>query len=135
MYTTMEYYSNTFPYIYINMIKVGELSGSLDLSLEQAVIYLENSDKLLKRIKKILIPNLLMFFGLTIGTVVAVIVGVPLLKGIFDSVGSQQELPAVTMWLYNTTMMLRTVWYIPVRINCSSSWIILYVAGYSKRKV
>ena len=29
MYTTMEYYSNVFPYIYINMIKVGELSGSL----------------------------------------------------------------------------------------------------------
>lgn len=26
MYTTMEYYSNIFPYIYINMIKVGELS-------------------------------------------------------------------------------------------------------------
>lgn len=26
MYTTMEYYSNVFPYIYINMIKVGELS-------------------------------------------------------------------------------------------------------------
>lgn len=26
MYTTMEYYSNVFPYIYTNMIKVGELS-------------------------------------------------------------------------------------------------------------
>ena len=25
MYTTMEYYSNVFPYIYVNMIKVGEL--------------------------------------------------------------------------------------------------------------
>ena len=37
MYTTMEYYSNVFPYIYINMIKVGELSGSLTTSLEQAV--------------------------------------------------------------------------------------------------
>ena len=37
MYTTMEYYSNIFPYIYINMIKVGELSGSLTNSLEQAV--------------------------------------------------------------------------------------------------
>ena len=24
MYTTMEYYENVFPYIYINMIKVGE---------------------------------------------------------------------------------------------------------------
>ena len=41
MYTTMEYYSNVFPYIYINMIKVGELSGSLETSLQQAVKYLD----------------------------------------------------------------------------------------------
>ena len=34
MYTTMEYYSNIFPYLYTNMIKVGELSGNLTKSLE-----------------------------------------------------------------------------------------------------
>ncbi len=116
MYTTMEYYSNVFPYIYINMIKVGELSGSLERSLEQAVEYLENSDTLRKRVKKIVLPNLIMFFGLIIGTIVAVIVGVPMLKGIFDSVGSHKQLPVITMWLYNTTMFLRNVWYVPVGI-------------------
>ena len=45
MYTTMEYYSDVFPYIYINMIKVGELSGSLTQSLEQAVTYLDETNK------------------------------------------------------------------------------------------
>ena len=116
MYTTMEYYSNVFPYIYINMIKVGELSGSLENSLEQAVEYLENSDSLRRRVKKIVLPNVLMFFGLIIGTILAVLFGVPMLKGIFDSVGSQKELPAVTMWLYNTTMYIKTIWYVPVGI-------------------
>ena len=43
MYTTMEYYENVFPYIYVNMIKVGELSGSLTTSLQQAVKYLLKS--------------------------------------------------------------------------------------------
>ena len=114
MYTTMEYYSNIFPYIYINMIKVGELSGSLEHSLQQAVEYLENSDKLRKRVRKIVLPNLLMFFGLIIGTILAVFFGVPMLKGIFDSVGSHKQLPAVTMWLYNTTVLMQRVWYIPV---------------------
>ena len=52
MYTTMEYYSDTFPIIYINMIKVGELSGSLTNSLEQAVKYLESSETLNKKNKK-----------------------------------------------------------------------------------
>lgn len=121
MYTTMEYYSNIFPYIYINMIKVGELSGSLDLSLEQAVDYLDNSDKLSKRIKRILVPNILMFVGLTVGTVLGVFFGVPLLKGIFESVGSKEQLPAVTMWLYNLTVSVKSVWYIPVRTDFSSS--------------
>lgn len=117
MYTTMEYYSNIFPYIYVNMIKVGELSGSLDLSLEQAVDYLDNSDKLSKRIKRILIPNIAMFLGLTVGTVLGVFFGVPLLKGIFEGVGSKEQLPAVTMWLYNLTVRVKSVWYIPVRID------------------
>jgi type II secretory pathway component PulF len=116
MYTTMEYYSNVFPYIYINMIKVGELSGSLDLSLRQAIDYLDNNDKLLRRIRKILIPNILMFVGLTVGTIVAVIIGVPMLKGLFDSVGSQEQLPAITMWLYNVTLKIKTIWYVPVGI-------------------
>ena len=43
MYTTLEYYSDVFPFIYINMIKVGELSGSLTNSLGQAVKYLEDN--------------------------------------------------------------------------------------------
>ena len=116
MYTTMEYYSNVFPYIYVNMIKVGELSGSLDLSLEQAVTYLENSNKLEKRIKKILLPNLFMFVALTLGTILGVFFGVPMLKGIFEAVGSKEQLPAVTMWLYNLTVKTKKVWYIPVGI-------------------
>ena len=116
MYTTMEYYDDIFPYIYINMIKVGELSGSLDKSLQQAVDYLENSDKLIKRIKKILVPNILMFGGLIILTVFAVLFGVPMLKGVFDSVGSQESLPALTMAVYNFTILFKKIWYIPVGI-------------------
>lgn len=49
MYTTMEYYSNIFPYIYTNMIKVGELSGSLTNSLKQAVEYLDDTEALNKK--------------------------------------------------------------------------------------
>ena len=80
MYTTMEYYSNVFPYIYINMIKVGELSGSLENSLQQGVKYLDDTDKLSKKLRRILLPNILMFFGILIMLFVAVIIGVPMLQ-------------------------------------------------------
>lgn len=116
MYTTMEYYSDVFPYIFINMIKVGELSGSLELSLQQAVKYLESSETLRKRVKKILLPNLFMFFALTIGTLVAVFVGVPLLQGVFDSVGSNSKLPAITMAVFHFTVWFKEIWYIPAAV-------------------
>ena len=57
MYTTMEYYSNVFPAIYTNMIKVGELSGSLTNSLKQAVRDLDDSADITKKVRKIVIPN------------------------------------------------------------------------------
>ena len=116
MYTTMEYYSNVFPYFYINMIKVGELSGSLDLSLEQAVKYLEDSERLRKRVRKILIPNILMFVGLIVGTIVGVFIGVPLLEGIFESVGSTDTLPAITLAVYDAVIYIKGIWYIPTAI-------------------
>lgn len=116
MYTTMEYYSNVFPYIYINMIKVGELSGSLELSLEQAVKYLEESETLRKKVRRILLPNIITFVALILGTFIGVFVGVPMLKGIFDSVGSQDSLPAITMAVYNFTVGLQKIWYIPVGV-------------------
>ena len=47
----MEYYSNIFPPIYTNMIKVGELSGSLANALEQAIRYLDNNADLTKKVK------------------------------------------------------------------------------------
>ena len=112
MYTTLEYYSTVFPYIYINMIKVGELSGTLEESLEQAVKYLEDKDKLSRRIKKILLPNILMFGGLIIGTIVAVIVGVPMIEDMFESMGSTESLPAITLWFSAVCKKLLKRWYL-----------------------
>ena len=39
-----------------------------------------------------------------------------MLKGLFEEMGSKEELPAITMWLYNTTTFLKTVWYVPLGI-------------------
>lgn len=113
MYTTMEYYEDVFPYIFINMVKVGELSGSLENSLQQGVKYLEESDALNKKLRKILLPNILMFVGILAMLLVGVIVGVPMLQGIFDSIGTQDELPAITMWFSRIVDKLIQFWYIP----------------------
>lgn len=116
MYTTMEYYSNVFPYIYINMIKVGELSGSLTNSLQQAVKYLDESNSLNKKIKSILIPNIIQFVLLLVMLVVGTLVAIPAIQGIFDELGTDEELPAITLWFADFLDLAMAYWYIPTGI-------------------
>lgn len=116
MYTTMEYYSDIFPFVYINMIKVGELSGSLDLALEQAIKYLEDTEDLKSRLKKILIPNILMLVGIIVLLFVFTILGVPAIQSIFESVGTKEQLPAITLWFADFVDVLIEYWYIPVAL-------------------
>lgn len=123
MYTTMEYYSNVFPYIYINMIKVGELSGSLTNALEQAVKYLDDTEALNKKLRNILIPNIIQFALLLVMLVVGTLVAIPAIQGIFDEIGTEETLPAVTLWFADFVDKLIIYWYIPVLI------IIAIVAG------
>ena len=113
MYTTMEYYSNVFPYIYVNMIKVGELSGSLTNSLKQAVEYLDESAALNKKLKSILIPNIVQFSLLLVMLFVGTLVAVPSIQGVFDEVGSDATLPPITMWFSGVVNQLIEYWYIP----------------------
>lgn len=128
MYTTMEYYSEVFPYIYINMIKVGELSGSLTKSLEQAVEYLDDTSALSRKVKSIIIPNAILFVLLIVLLVVGALVGVPTLQSVFDAVGTQDKLPAVTLGFANFVNLVIEYWYIPVgAIIAIVAAIIIYI--------
>lgn len=116
MYTTMEYYSNVFPYIYINMIKVGELSGSLTNSLKQAVKYLDDSSDITSKVKKIVIPNVVQLVALLVMLIVGTLVAVPAIQNIYDRVGTQDKLPGITLAFSAFINGLIEYWYIPVGI-------------------
>ena len=116
MYTTMEYYSDVFPYIYVNMIKVGELSGSLTNSLQQAVEYLDDTTRLNKKIKGILIPNIAQFLLLFVLLIVGSLVAIPTIQDIFEELGTTEELPALTVGFSNFIKGAVNMWYIPLAI-------------------
>ena len=134
MYTTMEYYSNVFPYIYINMIKVGELSGSLTNSLKQAVKYLDDTNDITKKVKKIVIPNVLQLVGLIIMLVVGTLVGVPAIQNVYDAVGSKDTLPGPTLAFSNFIKGLINVWYIPVTLIIAITIGIIFYINTPKGK-
>ena len=116
MYTTMEYYSDVFPYIYINMIKVGELSGSLEKSLQEAVEYLEETNRLNRQLKSIFIPNIIQLVAIILLLFIGTIVAIPAIQNVFETMGSQDELPAISIWFYNFTIFLMRYWYVPTVI-------------------
>lgn len=116
MYTTMEYYSDTFPFIYINMIKVGELSGSLTNSLEQAVKYIEETEAMNRKLRSILIPNILTFVLLIIMLIVGTLVAIPAMQDVLDSFGSKDQLPPITLWFQRVLNGFIKYWYIPTGI-------------------
>ena len=116
MYTTMEYYSDVFPYIYINMIKVGELSGSLTNSLGQAVTYLDESEQLNKKIRGIIIPNVIQFvviFALLIG---GTLFAIPQIQNLFDEIGTEAQLPKPTLWFQDVVDLFIKYWYLPTLV-------------------
>ena len=128
MYTTMEYYENIFPYIYINMIKVGELSGSLTQSLQQAVKYLDTSTDTSKKLKKIIIPNVIQLVALIALLFVGSLYTIPTIQNVYDEVGTKDTLPAITIAFSNVIEWIAVHWYVPVGIiGAIAAVIIAYI--------
>ncbi len=134
MYTTMEYYSNVFPYIYINMIKVGELSGSLTNSLAQAVKYLDDTSKITKKLKNILIPNIIQLVALLVLLFVGTIVAIPAIQSVFDQVGSTDQLPAITIWFSGVVDWLIAYWYLPLSVVLVAVAVVVFYIKTPKGK-
>ena len=116
MYKTMEFYSDVFPYIYTNMIKVGELSGSLENSLLQAVEYLDNNADIHRRLAGILIPNIVQFVLLVVMLFVGSIYAIPQIQKVFDEVGTTSTLPWYTLAFEKAMTSFMSWWYIPTAI-------------------
>lgn len=116
MYKTMEYYSNIFPYIYINMIRVGELSGSLENALLQAVEYLDDTAKINRKLKTILIPNIVQFVLLIVMLFVGTLFAIPQIQSVFVEVGTKSTLPKITLWFQGVVNGMIAHWQIPTII-------------------
>ena len=134
MYTTMEYYSDIFPYIYINMIKVGELSGSLTNSLQQAVKYLDDTAALTKKLRSILVPNIIQFILLLVMLFVGTLVAIPAIQNVYNELGTKDSLPAVTLWFQGVVNNLVTYWYIPLIIVLAIVGAIVFYINTPKGK-
>ncbi len=134
MSSTMEYYEDVFPYLYINMIKVGEMSGNLTNALEQAVKYLEDNDRINRTLRGILIPNIAQFIFLLIMLIIGTVVALPAISNLYDTMGSQATLPAISIWFSNVVNWLIKFWYIPTMFIAGTVGAIIWYVNTPKGK-
>ncbi len=103
-------YPNIFSPIYINMVRAGEASGTLDIVLERLADISETQHKLNSKIKSAMAYPLLMTF---IGTGVLfflLTVIVPNVTSIFEEMN--QALPLTTQILIRTSLFLKQWWWL-----------------------
>jgi len=112
----MAQFPKVFPPLYVNFVRVGEESGSLDTALLHARDYMESSMKLKKQIKGILLPKILMFVGILLAMMVALLYGAPLIQGVYDMFGVDKELPKATQVAIEISQMIVDYWYIVVAL-------------------
>jgi type II secretory pathway component PulF len=108
--TTMGYYPKVFPEIYVNLIRVGEETGSLVNALEQALIYLESSTTIKKKVKKALLGPILQAVGFIAGGVAAIYFGLPMMQDMYASYGLDDQIPEATMAAANVVYWCSDHW-------------------------
>lgn len=114
--TVMANYPHIFPPMFINFIRVGEESGSLDTALLHARDYIEDSNKLKKEIKKAVVPKVLQFVLIMGAMIVGLMIGVPIIKDVYAMFGSTQEVPPATMAAFNAVEWSVANWYYIVAV-------------------
>lgn len=128
IYKTMKEYKNVFPIIYINLIKTGELTNSVDTSLEYAITYLENEEKIRNKINNVLVPNIISFLGVMLMLICSILILIPNLQDIFRTYGMNVYLPKFVLYLSRFFRNLINYWYllliaITVAIICFVRWV------------
>ena len=110
MYEAMEKHYDVFPFIYVNFIKMGEISGNFDETLENSINYLENEEELKNKVQKIIIPNIIVFLGIIVLTMVSIFIGIPVLQNIFLTNGTYVAIPNSTLILTEFISQITKHW-------------------------
>lgn len=103
-------YPDTFSDVYINMVKSGESSGTLELVLQRLADITERQQALASRIRSAMAYPVLMFFIGVIVLFVLLTYIVPSITAIFADMG--QTLPAPTRFLIAASEFMKTGWWI-----------------------
>lgn len=107
---SMENFPRVFEPFYVNMIKAGEASGTINLVLERLADFSENQQALLSNIRSLLIYPAVMFLVGTLVIFFMMTYVVPQITEIFSDM--RQTLPLITIILIAVSDFLKVFWWL-----------------------
>jgi len=126
----LEQFPGIFSPLYINMVRAGESSGTLEIILERLADISENQVALHERIKTTLAyPLFVSFFGLLVLVVLMLFV-VPSITSIFADL--DRALPLPTRMLLFTSALFTRYWWL-IGMGLAGLFFILQAAGNTNR--
>lgn len=105
-------YPSTFSRLYVNMVRVGEASGTLDLVLLRLADFLESSVKLRAKIISAMIYPVLMLCVASLIVSIMMLFVIPKMTEMFEDMGG--KLPLVTRVLIFISHAFASTWYLAI---------------------
>ncbi|WAA08873.1 type II secretion system F family protein [Fervidibacillus albus] len=107
-----EKHPKIFPPMFVNMVRAGEVTGSLDETLDRLATYLEKQYNLKKKIQSTMaypITLLIVIIAVVIFLMVTIIPSFTALFSQFDA-----ELPGITKWMMNISSGVQKYWWMVI---------------------
>jgi general secretion pathway protein F len=123
----MSVFPRIFPPFYLNMVRAGEASGTINLVLERLADFSENQQALISKIKSAMYYPIAV---LSIGSAVIFLLMtflVPKITGIFADM--HQTLPLVTIILITVSNFLKSFWWLMLIILAASVAALKYMTA------
>ena len=127
----MSLFPQIFSPFYINMVKAGEASGTINLVLERLADFSENQQALVTKIRSALAYPLIMFFVGAMVIFFLVTFVVPNITKIFEEM--HQTLPGITILLIAVSSFLKSFWWILLLLLFTSFFTVRYAIVSTER--
>ncbi|MDP1884744.1 MAG: type II secretion system F family protein [Candidatus Moranbacteria bacterium] len=98
-----------FDELFVNMIRVGEISGNLEEVLNILAMQLEKDHELIKKVSGALVYPAVILVAMGLIGIVMMVYVVPQITGVFEDLGA--TLPASTQFVISLSDAIRNYWY------------------------
>jgi len=114
------HHEEVFTTLYINMVRAGEISGTLDIVFERLSEFIEGQVKLRTKLSGTLMyPVIMVCIALMIVSLMMIFV-VPKITEMFQEMGA--ELPLITRILIGTSDLFRDWWWAGILLGVLAAW-------------